>query len=396
MAADSAATIYPENRTFYSQKKIFPLPYPHSIAFMVHDKLRLNAVPWETLITIYINHLGPVPLTTAHCYAEGLIDFLKERQDLFLHDDAQMSWTYDALNYLENLSAEMRQQWQENSGDLQNPCFRSHCKNHIENLISELNTQADCPGMKHASQKEKIRAALNNFGLDFVEQFLGIFNLSEDFYNSLYELLTLLTIKDTYSFGHTGIVCAGYGHQEIFPAVSHIKVGGVYFEKLKYSYAENHKISNKNQAQIIPYAATDSVSAFMKGVHPRYEDFSLQEFKEIMNDFLCDVLGHAGKSAQTGTDTLIDKYYTLYKKKLSRHVMAEHIYPVIENIRFLPHEGLVEIAKSLVNMTSFKSALSHNDIRVGGKTEVGLITKAQGFQWQNRPREPACTAGLIV
>ena len=59
----------------------------------------------------------------------------------------------------------------------------------------------------------------------------------------------------------------------------------------------------------------------------------------------------------------------------------KHVDPVVTTVSYLNKEGLIELAESLVNITSLKRKTSSDIETVGGPVDIALITKGDGFKW---------------
>lgn len=389
VAADSAATIFPDNRVFYNKKKIFPLPPPHNIVFMIHNRLNLNSVPWETIIGMYCAEIGKETFATPDCYLKGLLAFVIKNSRSFSHQEKDMAWAYDALNFLGRMASDISHHFGNNNA-MTGFSYRKNCLDYIQNAIAELSDAQTCNGFRsNESLCLLVEKTLQDFGLDYLEQSLGLFSLTPDLYAKVFELLTLMTAKDNYELGYTGLVCAGYGHQNIYPCVSHAHVGGIYFDNLKYSFLAKHDIDQTNQAEVIPIASTQTVSNLLKGVHPDYESYSLHELKNTMEAFLEDLsIPNARRKAGY---KLIDKHLSEYKGKMVQHVLSEHVLPIIDNIKYLSEDGLLDMAHALIEVTGMQSACGRERGNVGGETQSGILTKSDGFQWGKTTQTPQKT-----
>ena len=61
-----------------------------------------------------------------------------------------------------------------------------------------------------------------------------------------------------------------------------------------------------------------------------------------------------------------------------------HISPIVDAISYLRKEDLIEIAESLIHLTSIKRKTSKEIQSVGGPIDIAVITKHEGFIWIKR------------
>ena len=376
LASDSAATIMPNGKTFHAQNKIFPLSYQNPLGIMIHERLRLNGVPWETIIKSYAHEHGHTLFDHTEEQLHHFLQYIEDHPFLFSHEGPAFFWLCDILTYLENLGYDIKNLWHHHqlSGNTYNT-LNQFAVEYLTEQINRLKTRPISQGFASSKKQSTIKKALGSLDITAMEQSFNIFALSGTHLNLIKDLIYHLTIKDCFSFGYSRIILAGFGKTEFLPTVASAKIGGLYLGHMKYRIEDVQKISNHNQSQIIPYAATDMVSTFIKGVHPHYEDYSLSIYKNTLETLIHQHVKTDDK------DALIERYFEDYKKRMSKHITTQHIKPVVEGIRFLPKMALATVAESLVNFTSFKTSMLPGDNFVGGDTDVALISKGDGFHW---------------
>lgn len=383
LAADSAVTQSHSDRPAHFQNKLFSLTAHHAAGLMIHDRMQLNHVPVQTIIKMFQNTLSEdTPLAFCH-YAEQFIDFINDHKTLFVHDKSNLSWVYDAMGFLQKFGSDIFISWREQKRpNTDNNNLRDYIYSCIQNKIEELQDLPSYFMADHKNLRAITTSEIQKFGEYYIDNIFNLVPLNTKIRNALYEMLYLMTVKDNFEFGQTGIVIAGYGQNDIFPSLNYIHIGGIYFDRLKYRITNTVTVTNRNQAQIIPYAAKDTVSAFIKGVHPAYEIYSLQEFKNCLQE---GYSAHLNKLNQAQIDLLVEEQYQKYCQKLKRHVLSHHVQPVVESIKFLPCDDLATIAETLVNISSFQDSFMPRRNAIGGYINVASISKGDGFSWIKKP-----------
>ena len=61
-----------------------------------------------------------------------------------------------------------------------------------------------------------------------------------------------------------------------------------------------------------------------------------------------------------------------------------HVDPVRSMVKFLPKDGLGEMAEALVGLTSLTRRITPVEETVGGPIDVAVVTKGDGLVWINR------------
>lgn len=59
------------------------------------------------------------------------------------------------------------------------------------------------------------------------------------------------------------------------------------------------------------------------------------------------------------------------------------LIPILESIGMLSKDDLVDMCKSLINITSLKRKITSDLMSVGGDIDVAVISKGDGFIWKN-------------
>jgi len=185
-----------------------------------------------------------------------------------------------------------------------------------------------------------------------------------------------------------GVVIAGFGEDEVFPAYELFEVNSFLDNKLKY--ARDNSISFDNTAMIVPFAQAEMVHVFMNGINPEYRSGLLQYFKEVllkMPDLISDNLPLSGKAKDEYVEKVKQGFSDIHKEfitNLKKYERKVHSGPIIDMVASLPKDELANMAESLVNLTSFKRKISKDDETVGGPIDVAVISKWDGFIWIRR------------
>ncbi len=182
----------------------------------------------------------------------------------------------------------------------------------------------------------------------------------------------------------SGIVIAGYGTNEIFPTICDVKIGEIISSRLRYECSKESNISHNSTALVRPYAQRDMIDTFFRGCNPdiiqNLNKIIPLEFDEIISK-ICK------KYPDLSRSDIFSFFKTGYKhinEKLRDYTRNEYINPVMTSIGFLRKEDLIELAESLINITSIKRKTSENLQTVGGPIDIAIITKHEGFVWIKR------------
>jgi hypothetical protein len=190
----------------------------------------------------------------------------------------------------------------------------------------------------------------------------------------------------------SGLVVAGFGEQEVFPVVKAYTCHGILLDRLIYSSNENGSFESDGGCIVIPYAQTDVVNSFLKGVDFRNLKFLRRYFavvcRGLSQTFMKAVAvpakekGALASRLQKATETALANW----DERILNHLKEKHHIPLLDAVSVLPKEELAALAEALVNLTSIKHKVSLRVETVGGPTDVAVISKGDGFVWIRRKR----------
>ena len=171
----------------------------------------------------------------------------------------------------------------------------------------------------------------------------------------------------------SGVVVAGFGADQFFPAVSHHLVDGVVAGRVRTWRASGVCIGTDQSAGIYPFAQEDMVATFMDGIHPDYRSV-LEEFVDQTISIFAQYFGDQVQGSLSPADhaELLDEMGTAratvvhhFQDRLDDFLKAHNSDPIMSIVELLPKEELAEMAEALVNLTSFKRRVTPEAETVG-------------------------------
>jgi len=371
IAADSAVTIG-NNKTYFTQQKIFNLSKKHSVGIMVYGNSQFMYINWEIIINEFSKALGDRVLDTLEEYAKYLLVFLRD----FIHLDAHQKDFLEDMSYL----------------------FFDAIKDGYNEDISENYKNQELTKAQQnkilAGVLKKAREKLENdtFSIGFVddgfvnnnraiivkqlEEKFSDFSISDKTKEDMVDLF-LLDI-DKIEIGpwlpnRSGIVFAGYGEKEIFPSTIEFYLLGKLGKNVLHHKFNIVDVINESSSWVSPYSQYNVINTFIRGMDP--------DFREMI-DYELDMLiekaaGITGKKYTEEISLLIKEL----KDKIQSFQDENYKDPVLSIVDSLPKSDLAEMAEALVNITALRQHVSTEQETVGGPTDVALITKTDGFVW---------------
>ncbi|MFJ5316549.1 hypothetical protein [Pectobacterium versatile] len=402
LAADSAVTIsggkmYKINN---GAEKLFALSKHHPVGVMVYGAGSLCGVPWEIIIKEFRKELGAQVYDTVGEYAEKFWTFLCNCQHI-IPDDIRENYLRDV--YLYNVFPELIKHVQDNRID----AIIKDTGIKPSTLQTYAIIEEECLGFLSGFSTAKyfenfedsdIADALD-FSLPLAKEACELLLFREDgidipesMINAIAEVFAHITCKQSPFGTNTGVVIAGYGDEEYFPAILAYDVLGFFKSKLRF-IPNLGKSSSGGDSGVTAYAQEDEVNTFMQGMSIELQEFIFPEFEKTINDiknefFLAieDIYQGSDKKNEVRDklETIVNNNSSSLSDKIRAHIIENNISKVVEMIEFLPKKDLGYMAESLVNLTAFKRKVSNDSETVGGPIDVAIISKGDGFIWVKR------------
>jgi len=392
LAADSAVTIDDgENKkVFTSTNKIFNLCKGSPIGIMIYGSVDFMETPWETII-------------------KNFKRLNKKRK-------------YDTLEDCVNEFVKYLKDTEFHTGNLLNECIQNRVLEIFSSLIEDFTIQVEVALARFGRLSDKqIRSAFSDFLIEqlnsakdvdvsadaenafaaFKVRFKDYINDTIEFrFMKLYSkkqkslILNILKYKmlgsNNLTEHMTGLVITGFGENENFPSLYHLRFDLKIEGYLKYDRLSEHVIGDNIVALIKPFAQYDMVARFMEGIDPSYKSYVL----DLTEDLLAESASIIRTSLFSGSESklhkinleiekLNDKLLSKFKGKIEEK-RREYIDPITNIVRTLPKEEMANMAESLVTVMAVRRKFSNNVETVGGPIDVAVISKGDGFVWINR------------
>lgn len=398
MAADSAVTIEinGDRKIYQSANKIFSLSKKHPVGIMIHGNSKFMDIQWETVIKLYRSQLGSNHFPTVEDYAKDFFKFLckhREISKLSRQQDYMRRLLVAAYTPIRNSTMEHVQERVQEVKQLSRKeileIFRETVAEFHEVMDGAPELQSIRGTKLTKTQLDKIGAAMKPI---IAEARKVIFEkLPTD--AALSRRLNTIgqrAFTRMISFRpDSGVVIAGYGDDEVFPAVAAYAVSGMVAGTMKMHAHKVAHIDEQVSAMVIPFAQSEMVYAFMQGVDPQLSEKTIELFAdsidEIVEAFLSTTTNSAAKAQIS--DKLHEAKAAILdhlSKTLEAYGQEHFVQPIISMVASLPKVELASMAETLVNLTSFKRRISTDAETVGGPIDVALISKGDGLVWVNR------------
>ena len=377
LAADSAVTIGKE-RVWKHSNKLFSLSSGNDIGIMIYNAGDHCGVPWGIIIKRFRKHVGSAVFITLEDCVKEFCNFLKNFElpkadlaDLNLYTIFITS-VQECLKYA-------------NEGVNGQVDKRRRFVKHAKKLTSRV-------------KKTPIELAECNL-LDFseaydnqIESFLTAvkgFSINSDMKAAIKELCFERARRRHESEYDTGVVFAGYGEAQVFPALIELRVDGSCMTYPRFWVRQDSDLNKDHSARVVPFGQRDITALVMEGIQPDYRNFILQTIegtlKEKSRRIVKDYVSSADRVVETAKQATENRALVREFDEVFHKFRQEHsIQPMMQTVMSLPKEEMAAMAEALVEITSLRRKIDSRLETVGGPVDVALISKADGFVWIKR------------
>ncbi len=404
MAADSAVTIMGEHGTtiYQSVDKVFPLVDDAPIGVMIYNHAEIMGTPWESVLSLYRKDATGRKFDTVEAYATDFFKFVDNNKDLFPEEQQQLEY----LRMVAYLFGAVAREWDnemryyETSGQ---GSARAKVGEIFAQVVKEVHAlyQTHFDGSKRSDlvcfpsglgerlkrkYKGEIEQIIDSLEHYIAELFPG-FKVAEESRALLRDMASFVVTKDAYFEGYTGIVFAGFGRKEQFPAMTAYFASGVLENTLKRSLDRSRRITAESGPAIMPFAQDRMIHTLVRGIDPdlRYHYFT--ETLRLSRFLVQDIVKAAPGISDTERQKFIQRYsednlsHALgsFFERLDQYSRRVHTEPILRAVDNLPKMELAETAASLVKLNSFQLKVSGQPETVGGPVDVAIISLADGL-----------------
>lgn len=379
MAADSAATLT-NNKVYNGFNKLFQLSNNPPIGIMIYGNADCNNIPMEILIKEFRKKIKDKNLEKISDFGKELMDFLKTKCENFCDSD---SYYFSIVrNIFNNFQNYFLRYLQENDDKCK---FLDYLdKKYPEN---KFHFDVDVDEIQFKDFDDIIKNMFRR-GLAF-----DLFKQEDR--DRAYRILRKFFIFNIL-LNYTGIVIAGIDCEELYPSYLSYHVLGLINDKFIYKINEEVVINDKNPAHISPFAQSDVVETYLKGINSKNQKTILKYIQNFLNDFPEEMINIFEESEILDVPNInklkesIDKIKQPITarendfKDLFNDLKDDNYSPILGSIEHVPKEDLSNMCESLIHLTSLKRKISYDVESVGGEIDVAIISKGDGFVWTKR------------
>ena len=395
IAADSAVTAGGQDPKIYNTaNKVFALSTLEPVAVMIYGLGSFGAIPWDTIVKEYRRKLGPTSYATVAEYATDFINYIRELTR-YIPETSQQEFVATVAQWeLGGLRSLMQQQLDQTSAEDEvssRPDKEAVLTQLVEDRTAYLTQIERVNNLDSDHVARELQSAIEDWPT-FTKKALGLTSVSTETIDMAAAMVTLSLQIAGESPWSSGVVVAGFGSEQLFPALEHYSIDGVIANILRTRILDSVEIGRDSTALIIPFAQKDMVMTFMDGVHPGYRR-AIDEFVDESIGLFTQHFAEQVKDcvAPDAYEELLDQMQEArsqttanFQKRLGILLQENSSEPIMSTVEILPKEELAEMAEALVNLSSFRQRVTPEMETVGGPIDVAIISKGDGLVWIKR------------
>ena len=394
LAADSAVTVSGArgNKIYNAANKVFALSKCHPVGAMVYGDAEYMGVPWETIVKVYRHKLGDRSFPTLQDAHADFLSFLGSDEAMFGAKAQEEHITLVVFRKFLEIRESIRTQVDAltKAGNVLDDSRVQAIQAQIINAHRDEVAGAKLAKAMDPEHEAVVQTSFTLLMRALVEQVFEKLPLSQADVVRLIETGVFWLTRDLYLPGAAGVVVAGFGDQEHFPALRSVLVQGRVAGRLKYREVESVTIGVDSTAAVVPFAQTDAVRLFVEGIDPAHAMHATRLVGRTLRNLTDELLKSLDMSEADRTDAvkqwavLAEANLRDFSERAKQMRRTRYVDPLIDVIGSLPKDELAAVAEALVNITSLRRRVSMDAETVGGPVDVAVISKGDGLVWISR------------
>ncbi len=394
LAADSAVTYNmpgQPSKMSYSADKLFHLVCDQPVGIMVHGNAEYMGIPFEAIIKDFRASDYAEPKAKLSEYSDAFFSFMLREVPLsrsYLDENIESIVRGQLETISDKLSERLRTRGSKEINSKRG--FEKFVETEVANLGKALVSR-----LENLGDNKYVNTIESPGHTDLVRHLIAdIFpeHLSEETIDILYKVALLTLKKDWFSEGLSGLVFAGFGTADVFPALVAFDVDGLVGGGIKRRQTKNIVVDRDGDAAFIEAFAQqeEMIDRFLDGIDPEFEKQINSSILNAVNAATADVLTllNVGSRRRTGLSkalqTIASKRMEEIKAETSERKKDDFRKKVIDIVHFMSKPDMANMAESLINLTSLKKRVSAEADTVGGPVDVAIISRHEGFIWIKR------------
>lgn len=389
LGADSAVTTSGaesgQSRYSKSANKIFEIAQNGSVAATIYGNSHIDLVPWELAIKLFRRHLGKTTLSKVSEYSTALVAFLKAN-DILFPPGLRSGWVELQFDQSIKLVVEEATRGSPKLVDANLPV-----------ADRALLWAAEVTRIRDLLTGRSVSASLTQAELNTLVQNLTTWTTRAQSQIDAAPALAAVNAAELAELGHmtrycfpemlltnTGVVIAGYGEDQIFPAYEHLNIYGHVGGELSFLRLDGFEVTHGASAMIKPLAQSSMINMFTEGFSPSLQQILNKEGEKVFDSVFAELASRGISVDEATRSAVVQKCHPEFMRGWIHENWAKNFNPLLDVIQSLSVQEMAHLAESLLGLESLKERVTSASESVGGPIDVAAITKSEGLVWIKR------------
>lgn len=387
IGADSAVTTSGGEHPRYSKSanKIFELSKHGNVAAAIYGSASVDTVPWEVALKLFRAHIDGAKFNTLAEYGAALFSYLSSNNKLF-PVEKRKNWITDQFDNAIALLLQEARAYEKGIFEANvSPADRAAMWNRAAIKLDQLLTDRGIHQSLSRARLEEVLTDLNTWSQRAAEQVAVVPALEGVNPIQLAEMgHRLRYCAPSMLLGNTGVVVAGYGEDQIYPAYEQYEVFGHIGDELCHEKKNTYEVDRDGTAMIQPLAQTSMIDMFTDGFGSSLASIIGTQSRNALGNVF-EQLSAAGIEVPPAlVATITDDCHSRFTSQWKAENWKRNFHPLISVIQSLSISEMAHLAESLLGLESLKERVTSPSESVGGPIDVAAITKTEGLVWIKR------------
>jgi hypothetical protein len=386
IAADSAVTVGrdPHPRYSKSANKIFDASAHGNLAVAIFSGAEIDGVPWELAVKQFrAADAGNAARNTVAEYIPALMTFLQGNALMFpvqwRDERLKTKIAVAALSVVDELKSRQAaiDDDQMSGADTRAAWDAAHAT--VRPILTALPLAT---GLSQANY-DAVHALRPQLAPE-VHQILKPHLAAVLTPDEIFELAVEYAFRlPQHIYNSTGVVFAGYGADQIFPAFHSITVYGLIGSEIFYVHGDAQVIDHASGAWIQPFAKFSMIQRFTDGFDFKQQELLQQAIQTAFTGYNAHLVGQ-GMQLPPGLDAIVEQLQNTAVQNWKTENWKENFHPLRRVLNSLSVQEMAELAETLLVLESLRERVTSPSESVGGPVDVAAITKTDGLVWIRR------------
>jgi hypothetical protein len=396
LAADSAVTLIAGGTVVVrnEHQKLFNLVEGRPIGLMFFGMADLLGHPWDHLIEHYQKKVKPGALAHVRDYAASFVNALDNLEEFFPNDrqaDDYRRLLLSVGRYILRHAEDLRSHGSEASSDT------AIVETAIEQIWRFYQYRPDGnprPDLACFPEGFGKRVLSEHAGVidEFITYGFGQYGIGKVTQQHLRDIAMFCVIKELFLEDVAGLVFAGFGAEERYPALVTYYVSAIVCGIVKRAELGVDQVNNEQRSALRIFADSAATTAFIRGIDSNLENWVYGNVQAMMHRLAAQLIeafpnaDAASREAVRGRflDELGPRHFEAFYRAVAEYQQRIFINPVFHVLDVATRKELAETARQLVELNVFKKRIMAQKETVGGAIDVCIISRDDGFQWASK------------